>query len=162
VSVLLGDGRGGFGAAKHSAAGTGPQSLTVGDFNSDRNLDLATVTQGRVSVLLGNGDGTFRAPTNVSVLPIALSVAMGDFNSDGNADLVVSEEDPEAFGYFQVALGNGRGGFTTANGVEIDYPCPGMAVGDLNGDGKLDAIAVAGVVGSIPGEALLGNGDGTF
>ena len=30
VSVLLGDGRGGFGAAKHSAAGTGPQSLRAG------------------------------------------------------------------------------------------------------------------------------------
>jgi hypothetical protein len=161
VSVLLGDGRGGFGAAKLSAAGTGPQSLTVGDFNRDRNLDLATVSQGRASVLLGIGDGTFRAPTNLSVPAYVLSVAMGDFNSDGNADLVVSAEDMEGFGVFEVALGNGRGSFTTANWVEIDYPCPRVALGDINGDGKLDAIAVPDGGGS-DGFPLLGNGDGTF
>ncbi len=42
VSVLLGDGEGGFGAASHFAAGVGPRSLAVGDFNNDGNLDLAT------------------------------------------------------------------------------------------------------------------------
>src|SRR5579872_6530850 len=31
VSVLLGDGRGGFGAANHFAAGPGPRSMAVGD-----------------------------------------------------------------------------------------------------------------------------------
>src|SRR5215207_9253799 len=35
VSVLLGDGQGGFGAAINSAAGDNPVSLAVGDFNSD-------------------------------------------------------------------------------------------------------------------------------
>src|SRR5262249_52080512 len=71
VSVLLGDGLGGFGTAVQSAAGTRPQSLAVADFNNDGKLDLAVITQAvvydyssnRMSVLLGNGDGTFRAPT---------------------------------------------------------------------------------------------------
>ena len=42
VSVLLGDGLGGFGAASHFAAGTGPRSMAVADFNNDGNLDVAT------------------------------------------------------------------------------------------------------------------------
>src|SRR5262249_54490235 len=43
VSVLLGDGRGGFGAAKYSAA-TGPRSMAVADFNTDGHLDRGTPT----------------------------------------------------------------------------------------------------------------------
>jgi hypothetical protein len=40
-----------------------PFAVTVGDFNGDGNLDLATATldANSVSVLLGQGDGTFTA-----------------------------------------------------------------------------------------------------
>jgi hypothetical protein len=156
VSVLLGDGRGGFGAANHFAAGgSSPRSLAAADFNNDANLDLVTVTQGGVTVLLGNGDGTFRAPTNLYVWG-PLSVAVGDFNSDGNTDVVVSEDDGEGFGVFQVALGNGRGGFSLAPYTSsLDYDARGLAVADLNGDGNLDAVSADVFV-------LLGNGDGTL
>src|SRR5262249_16151939 len=48
VSVLLGDGRGGFGAAIDSDLGAvafaNRASLTVADFDNDGNLDLAAVT----------------------------------------------------------------------------------------------------------------------
>src|SRR5205823_5017778 len=76
VSVLLGDGRGGFGAAIDSDAGAFPGanrvSLAVADFNKDGNFDLAVVNShyepsqdqpwSYVKVLLSNGDGTFRSP----------------------------------------------------------------------------------------------------
>jgi hypothetical protein len=109
-----------------------------------------------VAVLLGNGDGTFRAPTNVYVTWYALSVAVGDFNSDGDADLVVSADDGEGFGQFQVALGNGRGGFSRAPyNDSLDFDPRGLAVADLNGDGNLDAVSADVFV-------VLGNGDGTL
>ena len=61
VSVLLGNGVGGFGAAANFSVGfTGPSALVVGDFNRDGNLDLATANhQDYVEVLLGNGSGGF-------------------------------------------------------------------------------------------------------
>ena len=43
VSVLLGDGLGGFGAASNFATGTSPYSVAVGQFNADTNLDLVVV-----------------------------------------------------------------------------------------------------------------------
>jgi FG-GAP-like repeat len=50
VSVLLGDGAGGFGAAINSAGTTNDTferaSLTVADFNNDGHLDLATAMYG--------------------------------------------------------------------------------------------------------------------
>jgi hypothetical protein len=157
VSVSLGDGRGGFGAANHFAVGGGsPHSLAAADFNKDGNLDLTTDTQGRVAVLLGNGDGTFRAPTNPYMTGYVLSVAVGDFNSDSNTDVVVSEDDGEGFGVFQVALGNGRGGFSLVPyTTQLDYDARGLAVADVNGDGNLDAVTADVFV-------LLGNGDGTL
>src|SRR5207253_1548056 len=46
VTVLLGDGQGGFAAASHLSVGSTPVSVAVGDFDSDGNLDLATANAG--------------------------------------------------------------------------------------------------------------------
>ena len=55
-----------FLAAVNYAAGTGPISVTVGDFNGDGKADLAVANgdSNNVSVLLGNGNGTFQAAVN--------------------------------------------------------------------------------------------------
>ncbi|HLJ92706.1 MAG TPA: VCBS repeat-containing protein [Gemmataceae bacterium] len=63
VSVLLGNGDGTFQASRSFAAGLGPNSVAVGDFNGDGHIDLAVANFDQfnsvfaVSILLGNGDG---------------------------------------------------------------------------------------------------------
>ena len=66
VSVLLGNGAGGFGAKTDFATGTGPHSVAIGDLNGDGKPDLAVANDGSntVSVLLGNGAGGFGAKTD--------------------------------------------------------------------------------------------------
>ena len=92
VSVLLGNGMGGFGTVTNFTAGAKPISVTVGDFNGDGKPDLAAAnySSNNVSVLLGNGMGGFGAATNFTVGTRPYSVAVGDFNGDGKPDLATA------------------------------------------------------------------------
>lgn len=168
LRVLLGDGQGGFGAAAtfpaNVTAGADRASLATADFNGDGNLDVASVqhyqdaelyNHGDVRVLLGNGDGTFQP--GFSAVGGKMSVAVGDFNADSHVDLVTSADDGNSFGVVQVLLGNGQGGFAAAAPYTMSSPAESLAVGDINGDGKLDAMALLN-----SGWTLLGKGDGTF
>jgi hypothetical protein len=167
VTVLLGDGLGGFSAASGSpislGSNTGPQSVAVGDFNGDGSADIAVADEnaGNITVLLGNGTGGFTAATGS---PFAAgtgphSVVVGDFNGDGVEDLAMAN-------YFTdnvtVLLGNGAGGFTAAAGSPFSVGASpyALAVADFNGDG-IEDIASADL-GSSTVTVLLGNGSGGF
>ena len=66
MSVLLGNGTGGFGAKNDFDTGSHPSSVAIGDLNADGAPDLATANSeaSDVSVLLGNGTGGFDANTD--------------------------------------------------------------------------------------------------
>src|SRR5216683_919709 len=82
INVLLGNGDGTFQAAANYTAGSGPQSVAVGDFNGDGKPDLAVANSlsNDVSVLLGNGDGAFQPAVNYAAGSGPAFVAVGDFN----------------------------------------------------------------------------------
>jgi len=168
VSVLLGNGDGTFQAAQTFAVGHNPGSVAVGDFNADGKLDLAVAntnvysTSSTVSVLLGNGDGTFQPPLSFAAGAIPLSVAVGDFNGDGVLDMAVANmgQSPDFVSGVWVLLGNGDGTFQAALTFPVGRYLYSVAVGDFNGDGKLDLAVADYEYDSV--SVLLGNGDGTF
>ena len=144
VSVLLGNGNGTFGPPAIIPVGLEPISVAVGDFNGDGKLDLATANYGsiNVSVLLGNGNGTFGAATNFSVWAGPSSVAVADFNGDGKLDLATTNNAVESVNdNVSVFLGAGNGTFGTATNFSVGLGPESVAVGDFNGDGKLDLAA---------------------
>ena len=84
VSVLLGNGAGGFSSAVRFATGTRPHDVTIGDLNGDKNPDLAVVNydDASISVLLNDGKGSFAAAVNFPVGVAPHSILIGDFNDD--------------------------------------------------------------------------------
>jgi len=90
--------------------------------------------------------------------------AVADFNGDGKLDLVVANAGCCGFGpgnTLAVLLGNGDGTFQPAV-LYATGDTPGwVAVGDFNGDGKMDLVTANDTTdGTV--SILLGNGDGTF
>ncbi|CAF0975299.1 unnamed protein product [Rotaria sp. Silwood1] len=117
-----------------------PQSVVVGDFNNDSNLDIVIGISGinSIRIYLGNGNGSFKYTKSY---PIESSypflVAVGDFNKDNNLDIVTAIYDNNKAGIF---LGDGNGNFTIikTDAPESDPYMNSVAVGDFNQDGFLD------------------------
>jgi len=165
VTVLLGNGSGGFTEAGSSPFSVGffPLSVAVGDFNADGKADLAVANSfdDNVTILLGSGSGGFAAaagsPVNVGASP--QSLAVGDFNADGKADLAVANGNDDNV---TVLLGNGSGGFAAASGSPFSvggFPTS-VTVGDFSGDGKADLAVANDTDDNVT--ILLGNGSGGF
>lgn len=191
VAVLLGNGDGTFQSAKTydsggvgpAAGDLGPNPMAVVDMNGDGKLDVVVANcapkgstgcgdgGGRVGVLLGNGDGTFQ-PVITYGTGFSLGgtgLAVGDLNGDGKLDLIVTGSCGSCQqGHIAVLLGDGHGAFKrSVQYALLGANATGIAVGDLNSDGRLDVV-VGGCSSSDCFTShglvtvMLGNGDGTF
>jgi hypothetical protein len=90
----------------------------------------------------------------------ASNLVAGDFNGDGIPDFAVHTLAPNNAPTLTILLGKGDGTFRRGKTYSIGESAAGspLAVGDFNGDGKLDIVAANGSAVVV----FLGNGDGTF
>ena len=172
--VYLANGDGTFAAGVSYSLGavqiSPPALILFGDFNADHKTDVAVLNGGQIIVLLGNGDGTFQSTPLTSPLAGTLattSPVVGDFNGDGKLDIasVATGGTPQvATVYLQLGNGDGtfQAGTTAVTGPDSAGGLYGslyvqLAAADVNGDGKLDLVLAADLIG-----IYLGNGNGTF
>jgi hypothetical protein len=156
-----------FAVPRSYPAGPDPVSVAVGDLNADGKPDLATAnnTAGTLSVLLNGGNGSLGAKVDYPSGPSTVSVAIGDLNGDGKRDLVTGNV--SMLGRFPsrnvvVLINRGDGSFyaRVEHSIGLGYGQLKVAIGDLNGDGKLDVAAANETGDSV--SVLLNSGNGGF
>ena len=162
VGVLLGNGDGTFQAAvNYGTGGQAPSlgSLAIADVSGDGKPDLLVANGnclytgncglGSVGALLGNGDGTFQPAVSYgSGAYGANSLAVADVNGEGKPDLVVANLCYlrgscwiSTIGVVGVLLGNDDGAFQSALTYNSGGAgAAGVAVADVNGDGRPDLL----------------------
>ena len=92
MSVMIGDGRGGFTEVNGSPFdfGVSLYQLILADVNRDGRADVVATSGDSMRVLLGDGRGAFKAAASIPVGPGAWRMATADLNGDGATDVVTS------------------------------------------------------------------------
>jgi cysteine-rich repeat protein len=160
ISVLVGNGSGGFSAMRipipSIAVSLHVEGIAAADFDHDGKTDLAindlhpaggppNYTRSFIDVLRGDGAGGFTLASRYDV-PESFqpSITTGDFDADGHVDIASAG----SFGVpgfagakATIAFGDGAGGIreeTTVWGL-AEFP-EGIAAGDLDGNGRDDLL----------------------
>ena len=137
--------RGAFVFGGATATGTNPQGLAAGDVNRDGKLDLVVAhNDARTAVFFGDGRGAFTLHELLEGATTGRVVALADFNRDSFLDLaaVSMSGAVSIYSFNQWSWPDGHSEWTFAHVRSLTTTgakdARGLAVLDINGDGRLD------------------------
>jgi hypothetical protein len=134
--IRHGNGNGTFGAPTIIATGQYPISIAAADLVENGHTDLAVghASEDSLWIFPGNGNGTFGEPDHVDAGGEVVNFVVSDFQEDGHGDVL-------AAGYQQTRIlyGHGDGTFEAPIAYATGFSS-GIATGDFDGDGTLDAV----------------------
>ncbi len=159
VSVLLGLPTGEFAAPRHHEACEHPHQVAGGDFDGDKDIDLAVACWGQpeIAILEGLGGGAFAAPRFVMSGPNPHAVVVGYLDDDQVLDVAVANLGESTVG---VLLGHGDLTFEPVAPTWVGWAPHDIAIADVDADGDFDLITAN--QGSNDVSVLVNAGDGTF
>ncbi len=149
-----------FSAKTDFATGSGPYTVTLGDFNRDGKPDMAATNYNinSVSVFLntttpGAATPTFGAVSFYTTGTAPSSVSICDLNGDGKPDMATGNETTNNVSVFMntLTLGVTPATFSAKTDFTTGIEPASVSIADFNGDGKKDlAVLIQGTnLGSV-------------
>ena len=160
--VWLNDGSGGFTDSGQALGNSSSRGVALGDVDGDGDLDAFVSNRNQPNrVWLNDGSGGFTDSGQALGSSYSWGVALGDVDGDSDLDAFVatsfSQVGPPAN---RVWLNDGSGGFTDSGQALGSSSSYGVALGDVDGDGDLDAFV--GNSENQPNRVWLNDGLGEF
>lgn len=140
--------------------GFGVSDVLVIDVTNDGHAEIliADPNLGAVHMIDGTAPLDLAMATVIPAYGPAYAIAATDVDETSTIDLVLAHSD----GRIEIQLGDGTGAFVSTATLDVTDDLYAVEVGDLDGDGSIDAFALGH--GSDGGRVwwLRGGGDGTF
>jgi hypothetical protein len=157
---IQGGSPGSFTDSGQSLGNESSKSVSLGDLDSDGDLDAFVTNQNQATrVYFNDGNGSFTDSGQALDSTYWSNVALGDLDGDGDLDAFIADNGPN-----QVYLNDGGiqggspGSFTDSGQSFTAAPNTSVSLGDLDGDGDLDAYV--SVSNYQPNLVLLNDGNG--
>ena len=130
VSVLLGDGAGGFSPeVRHSFPSGSLSQVELVDLDEDTHVDVIVSGNDFVDVLYGDGTGSFSTEERIGD---GDAFAIGAFDDDPALDIAMTKH---PVGGLTIYVGDGARGFTPTGTFGVHGLQGAPSAGDLDGDG---------------------------
>jgi hypothetical protein len=143
--VFFNDGAGQFTDSGQELGNDWSNSVVLGDIDNDGDLDAVVANnpfkykRGH-EIWINDGTGGFTLNNQTISTTFSSKIALGDIDNDNDLDMFVVHEDLQSHEQGNIILFNdGEGNFTDSGQLFDVKNSHGICLGDLDGDGDLDA-----------------------